>query len=99
MNVTKVLTKEYENKRPRSRGKNKPNFTPHSVPYHRARTILPVGSLKADPYYLKVACINAANFSAPQMLIWEICAIQSKIPIHRERSGTLTFLIPRRVSV
>jgi hypothetical protein len=37
---------------------NKPNFKPSGS-----------SCLKADPYYLKVACLNAANFSAPQMSI------------------------------
>jgi len=31
MNVTKALTKYYENKRPHSRGKNKPNQTQFSL--------------------------------------------------------------------
>jgi hypothetical protein len=34
MNVTKVLTKEYENIRPRSRGKNKPKQTQFHPPFH-----------------------------------------------------------------
>jgi hypothetical protein len=40
----KGMTKDYENKRLHRRRENKPNFTPHSMPYRRARTILPVGS-------------------------------------------------------
>ena len=64
MNVTKVLTTDYENKRLHRRAENKPNFTPHSVPYRRARTILPVGNLpKGRSFLHKCSQFSHKNFS------------------------------------
>ena len=39
MNVSKVLTKNYENKRPRSRGENKPNSNPILSPNCESQAI------------------------------------------------------------